>query len=256
MSPACPVISLLSRPYPPAPLPLRGRGRFKVYFAGGFAPGTPAIGWEAALDLLLENGTFSLSGKKFSTEGKDSNAARDADTIGDYPCRTPTPQVQQVPHGFRLRGCKGRSPLHKITLSPPLPAGKGVGGMGAETKLKAGQRQDPPTPKNKSSNIHRRVMCRTPQSGMIRSRNHRAWMRLRKQKKQKETERLDRNSESQQMPRGTAGPPGRHTPHTERHRSRQLLRTHRICRSRQNNPAGNDGRMHKTGRGHRADQRI
>ena len=40
------------------------------------------------------------------------------------------------------RGCKGRSPLHKKTLSLPLPAGKSalrarVGGMGAKTKLKA-----------------------------------------------------------------------------------------------------------------------
>ena len=31
----------------------------------------------------------------------------------------------------QLRGCKGRSPLHKKTKSLPLPAGKGVGGMGA-----------------------------------------------------------------------------------------------------------------------------
>ena len=30
-------------PYPPAPLPRRGRGRLKVYFAGGGAPGTPAL---------------------------------------------------------------------------------------------------------------------------------------------------------------------------------------------------------------------
>ena len=29
------------------------------------------------------------------------------------------------------RECKGRSPLHENNLSPPLPAGKGVGGMGA-----------------------------------------------------------------------------------------------------------------------------
>ena len=43
---------------------------------------------------------------------------------------------------FNARGCKGRSPLHKITFSPPLPAGKGVGGMGAETKLKAGAAGD------------------------------------------------------------------------------------------------------------------
>ena len=30
------------------------------------------------------------------------------------------------------RGCKGRSPLHEITISLPLPAGKGDGGMGAK----------------------------------------------------------------------------------------------------------------------------
>ena len=32
-----------SAPYPPSPLPRRGRGRLKVYFAGGGAPGTPAL---------------------------------------------------------------------------------------------------------------------------------------------------------------------------------------------------------------------
>ena len=30
-------------PIPPTPLPRRGRGSPKVYFAGGFAPGTPAL---------------------------------------------------------------------------------------------------------------------------------------------------------------------------------------------------------------------
>ena len=32
-----------SAPYPPSPLPRWGRGCPKVYFAGGFAPGTPAL---------------------------------------------------------------------------------------------------------------------------------------------------------------------------------------------------------------------
>ena len=80
---------------PPSPRPPSRRegGDSKFISPGATAPGTPAIGWEAALDLLLENGTFSLSGKKFSTEGKDSNAARDAAAIGNYPrrfskCRT------------------------------------------------------------------------------------------------------------------------------------------------------------------------
>ena len=40
--PALP-LALFLAPHPPAPLPLRGRGRLKVYFAGGFAPGTPAL---------------------------------------------------------------------------------------------------------------------------------------------------------------------------------------------------------------------
>ena len=40
------------------------------------------------------------------------------------------------------RGCKGRSPLHEITLNLPLPhRGRGVGGW-AEAKLKAGQAGD------------------------------------------------------------------------------------------------------------------
>ena len=40
-----PTLSLVyfSAPFPPSPLPRRGRGRLKVYFAGGFAPGTPAF---------------------------------------------------------------------------------------------------------------------------------------------------------------------------------------------------------------------
>ena len=53
-------------------------------------------------------------------------------------------------HGFCPRGCKGRSPLHEITLILPLPAGKGGGGMGAgkKTKGRVGRRQTrqaPPT---------------------------------------------------------------------------------------------------------------
>ena len=43
LSPAYPAFSFISCPHPPNPLPLRGRGRSKVYFAGGFAPGTPAL---------------------------------------------------------------------------------------------------------------------------------------------------------------------------------------------------------------------
>ena len=38
-----PPLACFSAPYPPDPLPQWGRGCPKVYFAGGFAPGTPAL---------------------------------------------------------------------------------------------------------------------------------------------------------------------------------------------------------------------
>ena len=52
--PTNPAFSLLSCPHPPNPLPLRGRGRFLVYFAGGSAPGTPSIRPTAAFTDLAE----------------------------------------------------------------------------------------------------------------------------------------------------------------------------------------------------------
>ena len=59
------------------------------------------------------------------------------------PAVAPTPQVQPVPPPASARGCKGRSPLHEITLILPLPAGKSAlraraGGWGLQSKLKAG----------------------------------------------------------------------------------------------------------------------
>ena len=50
--------------------------------------------------------------------------------------REPLPVVFAANRGFSPRGCKGRSPLHEITLIPPLPAGKGVGGMGERNQAK------------------------------------------------------------------------------------------------------------------------
>ena len=52
-SPACPSFSFVFAPYPPTPLPRRGRGSFFVYFAGGFAPGTPALNRLRHLQPLL-----------------------------------------------------------------------------------------------------------------------------------------------------------------------------------------------------------
>ena len=54
-------------------------------------------------------------------------------------------QVQPVPLPAQARECKGRSPLHEITLIPPSPSGKGGRGLsfpfgegGQKSKLKAG----------------------------------------------------------------------------------------------------------------------
>ena len=128
--PSLPLVCF-SAPIPPTPFPSGEGGESKFSYAGGCAPCIP--GAEPGRHrLFLWKAVLLAFRGKFSIAGKESNAARDANTIGDYPCRTPTPQVQQVPHGFRLRGCKGRSPLHNITLSLPLPAGKGAGGMGAK----------------------------------------------------------------------------------------------------------------------------
>ena len=47
-SPANPAFSLLFCPHPPNPLPLRGRGRPRLFHARGFAPCIPGAGWGAA----------------------------------------------------------------------------------------------------------------------------------------------------------------------------------------------------------------
>ena len=88
-------------------------------------------------------GRVSRREKKQATP-TDFGTARSA---GDLPGKHPAGRVvcysAPVPPGFSPRGCKGRSPLHEITLILPLPAGKGVGGMGAgkKTKGKVGRRE-------------------------------------------------------------------------------------------------------------------
>ena len=96
LSPARPVFSFISFPYPPDPLPPWGRGRLLVHFAGGTAPGTPAAGAYGS-----------------AQGGKESVAYRLARAVRVQP-----------------RGCKGRSPLHEIPLVSPSPEGKGQGDGG------------------------------------------------------------------------------------------------------------------------------
>ena len=176
LSPACHAFSLLFCPHPPSPLPLRGRGRLLVYFAGGFAPGTPALNRLRHLHSLPCG---------YSAQGRLRFGAEPTEVLSSEQCRqprrggtggeelrrlrwsSPPGQVEPVPQRGKppagravrppapvpppaqARGCKGRSPLHKNNLSLPLPAGKGVGGMGAGNKAKGraggrGERQAPP----------------------------------------------------------------------------------------------------------------
>ena len=127
LPPAAPALTFLFFPHPPSPLP-GGKGGFLVCFAGATAPGTPAL-----------------------------NRLRHLQTVPNrYPETEPKRHHSQGAAFFRFcgkpwvqpRGCKGRSPLHKETISLPLPAGKGGGGMGAKkyTKGRAERQPQPPAP--------------------------------------------------------------------------------------------------------------
>ena len=71
-----------------------------------------------------------LAGGKQGEPPPGTTAAGAASTAGvQPPRRAPQRRGQQVPPPAQARGCKGRSPLHKITLKLPLPhRGRGAGG--------------------------------------------------------------------------------------------------------------------------------
>ena len=93
--PACLAFSLLFCPHPPSPLP-GGKGEIISSFRRGLRPRHPGGG--------------SL---RFGARGEESVAYRLADAGRVQP-----------------RGCKGRSPLHEITLVSPSPMGGRGGGWG------------------------------------------------------------------------------------------------------------------------------
>ena len=103
LSPADAVFSLLSRPHPPDPHPLRGRGRSRLFYARGFAPCIPGVGWDAALGLLVESGLW-----------------RGAYIL----CRLPTPPCR-CPVGACFFGCLPPLPLAYFA-APPSPKGKDI----------------------------------------------------------------------------------------------------------------------------------
>ena len=105
--------SLFPAPIPPTPFP-SGEGGAQKFISPGAPP--PAPRRRAAYGTYRDCRTSALRRET---------------------CGSPQERRQTVAHSFasaarvQPRGCKGLRPLHKITLSLPLPAGKGVGGMGA-----------------------------------------------------------------------------------------------------------------------------
>ena len=120
-------------PIPPTPFPA-GRGRLKVYFAGGYRPRHPGIKPSTALTAPATQAPLRGSGL-FSTRIPVAPVCAIALFNAE---RTGFPQAKPVPRPHPARGCKGRSPLHEITLVSPFPPGRGVGGWGQQSKLKAG----------------------------------------------------------------------------------------------------------------------
>ena len=101
--PALPLAYFIA-PYPPSPrsqsaLPRRGRGRLKVYFAGGFAPGTPALNRLRHLQTPPEQ------------------------VHGGTTRREPIPVGFAANHGFSPGDARGEAPcirIQKISPFPPL----------------------------------------------------------------------------------------------------------------------------------------
>ena len=100
--PTLPLVCFIA-PYPPSPLPRRGRGRPKDYFAGGFAPGIPAL-----------------------------NRSRHLQTV---PNRYPEAEPGRTGTGAAYRALAGSLPRRcRLTLPSLSPTG-GCGGWGCRPAL-------------------------------------------------------------------------------------------------------------------------
>ena len=106
-------------PIPPTPFPA-GRGSFKVYFAGGFAPGTPATGWEAALAFPLEGGAprgglspgLPAGSAVPVPEGGLSFASPAAPALSLLSCPHPPDPLPGGKGEFQSLFCRGLRPRH------------------------------------------------------------------------------------------------------------------------------------------------
>ena len=150
--------SFVSAPIPPPPFPA-GRGRLKVFLCKGlrplhpgaeparhlqnlplcfpvrgFAPcgtgmgGVPVPGGGQG-GLPLAALAIPAPGERTISNAEVPLPRSPLSLAAGAARREPPPAVFAANRGYSPRGCKGRSPLHKITLSPPLPRrGRGSGG--------------------------------------------------------------------------------------------------------------------------------
>ena len=100
-------------PYPPSPLPRRGRGSPKDYFAGGFAPGTPALNRLRHLQTVPNRCPETEPGRHRSRGGVSR-------TSGGLAPALPDNLAIAVPSGGRGGwGCRPALPL--VCFAAPYP---------------------------------------------------------------------------------------------------------------------------------------
>ena len=123
LPPACPAFSFLLCPYPPAPLPLRGRGRFIVILCKGLRPRHPG--------LNLRGTGVGASPVRSGRLAPASSARRALSfAFAPYP---PDPLPRRGRGRFIVILCKGLRPLHPRGLNPG-----GTGGRGRTTRSVGG----------------------------------------------------------------------------------------------------------------------
>ena len=92
-------LACLLAPYPPNPLPRRGRGRLLVYFAGGYRPRHPGIKPPTALTEPPKQMPCAEGNPRFATKGTE--------TLSYEQCRQPR------------RGGSGGEELRRLRWSSP-----------------------------------------------------------------------------------------------------------------------------------------
>ncbi len=143
LPPADHAFSFLLYPLSPRPLPQRGRGRLKVYFAGGSAPGTPALNRLRHLqNLPYKYPAAEIRGlpqnRQEAVPYEQCRQPRRGGTGGDGTIRrtrrrrlrwsSPPGQIEQVPRWLAFFVAR-RSHL-SLAFLPPIPPAPFPGGEG------------------------------------------------------------------------------------------------------------------------------